>query len=487
MDLSYEALRPHLEAFAYLVEILLAEGLFLRHFEKRERYRLRSSIPLAAMFLLATVIGIPSGSSLARFLWYFLFMSWRVLCTMACFRGDFIALASACMAGFATQHIANKITLLFRLIPGAGAALERTPALGIPLEVLVFAGVYAWVYVVFARKIRFWSENPNLNFFSVAIIFLCIGVNRLVVDTSSQSARYEAAVCIYAITGCLFALIILVYISRWEEERSQARVMARLLADSEKQYEKWKTNVELTRVAVHDIRHMLDRVEALAGNKHIDLPDLEAVRRTMDGFAPAVRTGSEELDVLLRNMTDLCSQNGITLNCAAYTNYLRHFDGMSLYFLFANAIDNAMESAALVTEPDKRLIDVSIRRFGRSVVIHIWNYYTGKLDFADGLPITKNDRQIHGFGMKSIRFIVDRFGGVLNVRAENGVFNLDILLPLEASEADAPDDQGTWQHQADPGGGIQGEAGVPAAPAGVRSGQTTSGVPDGTQGQHHHL
>jgi len=441
MDLSYEALRPHLEAFAYLVEILLAEGLFLRRFEKREHYYLRSGISLAAMFVLATVIGIPSGSSLARFLWYFLFIGWRVLCAVACFRGDRFAVVSACMAGFATQHIANKTTLLLRLIPGVGTALERTPALGIPLEVLVFAGVYAWVYVVFAKKIRFWSENPNLNFLSVAIIFLCIGVNRLVVDTAGRSPRYEAAVCIYAIIGCVFALIILAYISRWEEERSQARMMARLLADSEKQYEKWKSNVELTRVAVHDIRHMLDRVEALAENKHIDLPDLEAVRRTMDGFAPTARTGSEELDVLLRNMTDLCSQNGITLNCAVYTNCLRHFDGMGLYFLFANALDNAMENAATVAEPDKRLIDVSIQRFGSSVVIHIWNYYTGKLDFSGGLPITKNDRQIHGFGMKSIGFIVERFGGVLNVRAENGIFNLDILLPLESSKADAPEDQ----------------------------------------------
>jgi len=441
MDLSYEALRPHLEALAYLVEILLAQVLFLRHFEKREHYRLRSSIPLAAMFLLAAATGIPSGSSLGRFLWYFLFMALQVLCAAACFRGDLFAVVSACMAGFATQHIANKTTLLFRLIPGVEAALERSPALGILLEILVFAGVYAGVYVVFARKIRFWSDDFRLNFLSAAIIFLCIGVNRLVVDTARWSARYEAAVCIYAIIGCVFALIILVYISRWEEERSQARIMARLLADSEKQYEKWKASVELARVAVHDVRHMLDRVESLAEKKQIEMPGLEAVRQTMDGLSPAVRTGSGELDVLLRNTAELCRQKGITLTCAAYTDCLRHFDGMSLYFLFANAIDNAMENAALVADPDKRLVDVSIRRFGDCVVIHIWNCYTGKLDFADGLPVTKGDRQIHGFGMKSIGFIVDRLGGVLNVRAENGVFNLDVLLPLEAARGDAPEGQ----------------------------------------------
>ncbi len=435
INLTDAALRPHLEAFAYLAEVLLAEGLFLRHFEKREHYRLRGGVPLAAMFLLAVVTGIPSGSSLARFSWYFLFMGWRVLCAASCFQGDFLAVTSACTAGFATQHIANKISLLFRLLPGVEAALERAPLLNIPLEILLFAAVYVCVYMIFARKIRFWSDDPHLNFLSAAIVFLCIGVNRLVVDTSRRSARYEAAVCIYAIIGCVFALIILAYISRWEEERSQARIAARLLADSEKQYEKWKASVELAKVTVHDVRHMLDRVEALAENKRIDLPNLEAVRQAMDNFTSVVATGSEELDVLLRNMTGLCVQNGIVLNCAVYTDYLKYFDGISLYFLFANAIDNAVESASRMTEADKQLIDVSIRRFGCSVIIHIWNYYTGELAFADGLPITKNDRQIHGFGMKSIGSIVERFGGVLSVRAENGVFHLDILLPLEASGA----------------------------------------------------
>ena len=137
-------------------------------------------------------------------------------------------------------------------------------------------------------------------------------------------------------------------------------------------------------------------------------------------------------------MAELCAQKKITLNCIVRTDHLKYFDGMGLYFLFANAIDNAIESVSLVTDADKRLIDVSIRRFGDSVVIHMWNYYTGELDFVDGLPVTKNDRQIHGFGMKSMELIVERFNGDLNVHAENDVFHLDILLPLENCTPDMP-------------------------------------------------
>lgn len=434
MGFASEDLRPHLEALAYLVEIIYAEGLFLRYFEKREHYRLRRGVSMVVMLLLGTLTGIPRHSSVTRFLWYFLFMAWRVICAWDCFKGDFSSIVSACMAGFATQHIANKVTILLRLIPAVGAALKRAPALGILLEILVFVAVYALVYVVFAKNIRTWSDSRQLNLLSGAIIFLCIGLNRLVADTTEGIVQHEAALCIYAIIGCIFALIIQVYISRWEEERSRALVMRRLLADSEKQYEQWKASAEQINVAVHDIRHMLARVEALAEKKHMELPDLKEVERAVDRFTPSVRTGSDVLDVLLRNMTGLCGQDGITLRCAAYTDGLKHFDGMSLYFLFANAIDNAMESVARTEEPDKRFIDVSIRSFGSAVVVNIWNYYTGKLDFVDGLPVTRNDCSIHGFGMKSIELIVERLGGVLNVHAENGVFNLNILLPLDAGQ-----------------------------------------------------
>lgn len=433
MGFSFHTLLPHLEAFAYLCEIVIAEGLFLGHFEKRKHPRLYHWLGLPLMFLAGTLTGIPQGSSMLRFLWYFLLMAWRVLCAVVCFEGKASTVVSACMAGFATQHIANKLTILFRLIPPVGAVLARVPALGVPLEVLVFAGVYVLVYALFAKHIRPGGRNRPLNVLSATIIFLCIGVNRLVADHTGESVQYEAAVCVYAIIGCVFALIIQIYISRWEEERSQALIMRRLLADSERQYEQWKSSVEQVNIAVHDIKHVLAHAQALADRNQVVLPDLNMVRQAVDSYSASVRTGSDVLDVLLRNMNALCAQDQITLCCTACTDQLSQFDGMSLYFLFVNAIDNAIKSTALVEDPDKRIIDVSIRQFGGCAVIHIWNYYTGQLEFADGLPVTRQDSRIHGFGMKSIQLMVERLGGVLSVRTDGQVFHLDVLLPMEES------------------------------------------------------
>lgn len=63
--------------------------------------------------------------------------------------------------------------------------------------------------------------------------------------------------------------------------------------------------------------------------------------------------------------------------------------------------------------------------------VSVENYYspTAQPSFMDGLPqTTKADKANHGFGMRSMRAIVERYGGTLVVRAEDGVFHLDIML-----------------------------------------------------------
>ena len=78
--------------------------------------------------------------------------------------------------------------------------------------------------------------------------------------------------------------------------------------------------------------------------------------------------------------------------------------------------------------PEKRLIDVGIRRFGDSVALHIWNCYQGGLSFEGEYPVSEAEG--HGYGLRGMRAIVDRFSGTMAVRAEDGVFHLDIILPL---------------------------------------------------------
>ena len=46
------------------------------------------------------------------------------------------------------------------------------------------------------------------------------------------------------------------------------------------------------------------------------------------------------------------------------------------------------------------------------------------------MPTSKEDKRNHGLGLKSIHEIVTRYHGHLEIKIENGVFDLFLYLPL---------------------------------------------------------
>ena len=105
-----------------------------------------------------------------------------------------------------------------------------------------------------------------------------------------------------------------------------------------------------------------------------------------------------------------------------------------IYSLFGNAIDNAI-AAVLPLPQDKRSIGVNVGRVKDFVTVNVHNYFDGELEFGtDGLPRTsKGDEVNHGYGLKSIRYIVNKYDGNMSVEASGNLFNLNIIFPLKAS------------------------------------------------------
>lgn len=77
---------------------------------------------------------------------------------------------------------------------------------------------------------------------------------------------------------------------------------------------------------------------------------------------------------------------------------------------------------------------MAVFRQGDMALLRFENYYeeaTDALTFADGLPqTTKKNRSYHGYGLKSIRFTAEKYGGSMTVNTRDQCFALCVLLPL---------------------------------------------------------
>lgn len=202
-----------------------------------------------------------------------------------------------------------------------------------------------------------------------------------------------------------------------------------------KQYDQYKLaldNSELLRKEMHDLKHYL---AALRGEedpikREEVLADMEQAIAIQESF---MNTGNQVLDVILTTKSLACNKAGISLSAMVDGSLLEGVHVKDICSLFGNVLDNAIEATQQVTSKDMRLINLSMHKKNQFIVIECENFCDTYTSMShQGLPLTtKGDTVHHGFGLKSIRQVAEKYHGAMNVSNENGWFKVKVLLSIK--------------------------------------------------------
>ncbi|MDE6589405.1 MAG: ATP-binding protein, partial [Oscillospiraceae bacterium] len=77
-----------------------------------------------------------------------------------------------------------------------------------------------------------------------------------------------------------------------------------------------------------------------------------------------------------------------------------------------------------------RLIRLSVKDIGNMLFIRVENAYDGPDIAGEALETSKADKQYHGFGIKSMRRIVEKYGGEMDVNTANGLYCLTCMFTV---------------------------------------------------------
>lgn len=105
------------------------------------------------------------------------------------------------------------------------------------------------------------------------------------------------------------------------------------------------------------------------------------------------------------------------------------FSDTELCSLLSNGLENAITAAAACPDPARRTVSVRATVHKAKLLISITNPYSGKVVMKGGLPLSPSEG--HGYGTRNIAAITDAYGGQAIFSAEDGIFTLKIMLPLE--------------------------------------------------------
>ena len=126
--------------------------------------------------------------------------------------------------------------------------------------------------------------------------------------------------------------------------------------------------------------------------------ELQKLAGAIEVYDTDFKTGNEALDIVLMEKGLLCQREKVRMTCLVNGVHLNGMKQATSTPFFCNALENAMESVEALNERGA----ISITELCRDdfFVIRIENFFSGKMEFQDGLPVTRKDRGYHGFGVE---------------------------------------------------------------------------------------
>ena len=435
----------YITCIRFSIQLMLSEAVFLIDRPRREHFALRLMGALAAYFVLASgwyaLLHQISGTHAPVFVAFYLGM---FLMTMGgiwfCFDLIPMELLFVSTGGYAVEHITYAVGRVLQYAAG-----WTEDAKGIVLHAIVFRfliyilGAGA-AYFFLIRKNRdkgdFKPKDSRIVMLALAMLMAAIVLSVLFSssDFMEQGTTASEVVCpMYSALCCMLVLLMEYYVLRENRMKREQEMMEQMLHFANAQRKSSQEAIDIINMKCHDLKH---QIRALA-----DLPDaaqrleyVAEVQQAISIYDADYHTGCEALDYVLREKALISNEHHVVFSCMADGNAIAFMRPADIYALIGNALTNALER--VIQEPEEqRIISLQIKRAKEMVFIHLENRCSSPPEFQDGLPVTdKADKTAHGFGVRSIRYVVEKYQGEMLMQAGGGRFSVDILLSCQASE-----------------------------------------------------
>ncbi len=226
--------------------------------------------------------------------------------------------------------------------------------------------------------------------------FYVFGMNRIYLE-QEKSGRYHSQIAVY-----------------------------KMLAEQHRQSERLR----------HDMKNHIIALSALSRNKEwekIDdyLKNMEGIALEADGDM----TGNKAVDALLYQKRKRAEEENIKWECDVQMPKGCCINEFDLCVLFGNILDNALEACGRMQGGESRFINIQAKTVKKCFLLEVKNSMDRTEKYADGFT-SKGDSQEHGIGLLNVRDVVNKYNGVVNTGAENGIFIISILMPMNDSAHD---------------------------------------------------
>ena len=180
----------------------------------------------------------------------------------------------------------------------------------------------------------------------------------------------------------------------------------------------------------HDYHNHMQTIKAYLslGQVKETLTYLDHLEEDLDAIDIAIRTGNVSVDAIVSSKLSVAAKKHIAVDCTAKMPEQVQVTDVDLCTVLGNLLDNAIESCEKVPE-EKRFIRLYIGVFKKQLYLSVTNA-TAESRRKKMNELVSEKKGSHGFGLRRIDLVAEKYHGFVNRKNEPGVFVTEVMLPL---------------------------------------------------------
>lgn len=286
-------------------------------------------------------------------------------------------------------------------------------------------------YNVFGNEKTRIKNLLIINSVSIGVFLLMNELQKKFNSTDYMDVRYsETMAWLFILVAIVIAYIALYHQKDAHKQKEENSIMATYNKVRDEADEKREVQDKENKQRLHDVDNHFSAISAFAENNDIKGLEnyLSPILKKPFAHQDKKYTGSKVIDWQLNAAAQQARNHDIDMTIWATFPVGCNIEQHHLNRIFGNLLDNALEACRKLSPNMVKFIKVNIQFDIDTIYINISN---SALDpnIVDGeLKTSKDDKNLHGLGLKSVNSVAKMYNGNLNHNYNNNVFTVVVTL-----------------------------------------------------------
>lgn len=277
------------------------------------------------------------------------------------------------------------------------------------------------------------DEKEEKNVIGIFIVLFIMVITFMTLELQEYNEQLRHYLVLLLLFG-FSAILCWVYyfyhrLSLNNQEKMQMQYIRSSFSKQEEYMESLTKSINELRILRHDIKAQYSYIYTLmkSGQNEEAMASLETINRKLEDNAALEKlTKNDGMNAALIETIQDCKTKRINFYYVIDSS-VEKIPGMDLGVMFYNLLNNAVEACQKVD--GKREISLKVETYRNYMRCKLSNSICEPVLVGNpNLDTTKDDKDLHGYGLKSVRQIIEKYDGGYSVSEEDGVLTQVILL-----------------------------------------------------------